>query len=258
MRAKTLSTRSLVLAGATAVAVALAGCSGQSEGIVTQAPETPNSVASSASSPGASPSPSAAPTVLTEEATKSDSVCGLDGVEMTGTVLEPFDVSELYVGAFPLWSSPEYGPAAQDPSGFYYCFQHSPEGAVLAAMAFSIQGAALVDDAFYAFNDYVAGPGPDANTPDIERDMEGKKEALVELRATPLGVRVLQYDGERAWIDVAIERSFQGTITQQAGMLPLVWSDGDWKIEADGSKASSGAVSSLDGYVLFTPTNNAQ
>ncbi|GMA37873.1 hypothetical protein [Demequina litorisediminis] len=98
-----MSTRSLVLAGATAAAVALAGCSGQSEGIVTQAPATPNAVASSESSPGASPSPSTAPTVLTEEETESDSVCGLGGVEMTGTVLEPFDVSELHVGTFPLW-----------------------------------------------------------------------------------------------------------------------------------------------------------
>ncbi|GMA37921.1 hypothetical protein GCM10025876_41250 [Demequina litorisediminis] len=154
--------------------------------------------------------------------------------------------------------SPEYGPGAQDPSGFYYCFQHSPEGAVLAAMAYSIQGSALVDDAFYAYNEYAAGPGPDANAPGTETDMVQRKEILTDFRANPLGVRVLQYDGERAWIDVAIESSYQGTITQQAGMLPLVWSDGDWKIEADTSKVTSGAISSLDGYVLFTPTTNAQ
>ncbi|VXB04483.1 conserved exported hypothetical protein [Plantibacter sp. T3] len=114
--------------------------------------------------------------------------------------------------------------------GFASCFEHSPVGAALAAVAinFSTTDRTQLDVAkFYLADspgrDYVlANTAPDAYSP-IARQMQENGFSLV-------GFRVEQYDGDSASIRLVLRAP--GSTTGYRGIpAPMVWADGDWKLK---------------------------
>ncbi|MFV0286036.1 MAG: hypothetical protein ACK5IM_06545 [Demequina sp.] len=223
----------------------LAACSGTSEGMVTQSAQP--AITTSTSSTGSAPS-SSPQTTIDVDAIKSDSICGLGGVvDDVGTVLEAFEVEQTYLGTTNLFTSAEYGPGAKDPSGFYYCFQHTPEGAVMAAMAAMTQAEALTGEALNHWDAYSIGPGPDYEEA-LAQDNDTSDTS--DVRPSIRGFRVLQYDGSRALIDVAAEVATAADVSTVSVTVPLVWDEGDWKIYSDASLVSNTSLTSLSGYIL--------
>ena len=81
---------------------------------------------------------------------ESDSVCGLTGVVMNGTVSQAPQAQWDYIGVFPYPTSDQYGPAATADEGYRYCFQHSPQGAVFAAATAAAQATRMALPALMA------------------------------------------------------------------------------------------------------------
>lgn len=114
--------------------------------------------------------------------------------------------------------------------GFAACFEHSPVGAALAAVAlnFSATDRTQLDIAkFYLADspgrDYIlANTDPNAYSP-IAQQLKDNGFSLV-------GYRIEQYDGDSASIRLVLRAP--GSATGYRGIpAPMVWSDGDWKLK---------------------------
>lgn len=180
----------------------------------------------------ADPGPSATGQATSEPTatldTEAASVCGLGGVELTGTVSVAPDASWAYDGTTAYPTSPAYGPGATDPAGFRYCFQHSPTGALFAA-ANAVSAGADPESAL-AWTSYFLAPGEFRDEILAESD---SPEGGSGSRAAIVGFRVLEYDGDSALIDLAVSTSTTDGTGVISGVYPLVWSGGDWKLDTD-------------------------
>jgi hypothetical protein len=145
------------------------------------------------------------------------------------------------------------GPAITDESGLRRCFEHSPTGAVLAAMVTlgQIRNPDLTET---VLRNRVA-PGP------------GRNRALSEVRASPTprnegessqftGFKVVDYLPNRAIVSIAVQLD-----NNKVAALPitLIWTGGDWKLvlQPDGSfngEVAPDVLQSLEGYVRFGGT----
>ena len=120
------------------------------------------------------------------------------------------------------------------------CFQHSPAGAVLAAINTSVasvspEGASVVRNRWTAGpgkNEIMGGNGGDSGT------------------ATIAGFQVQSCDQSSCLISVAYQvGDGVGAIT-----MPMVWVDGDWKVNGQLTGLSSAApITNLSGYVVMSP-----
>lgn len=187
-----------------------------------------------ADSNSSKPATTAAPTPDEGEASGS-SVCGLDG-----DVLEEARLSKApevdeweYAGtsAYPI--SEKYGPGANDPAGFNYCFQRSPEGALFAAT--SIVPGTINLDTTRAWAEYVLAPGPyrDQLLTELANATEPEPGSSDEVRIRVSGFRLLSYTGETARVDLATQVSTGGDSAVISSVFELVWSDGDWKLSTE-------------------------
>lgn len=195
--------------------------------------------------PTSSPSMSQTPTVSV--AADSDSVCGLDGVELSGTVTTAPAATWQYEGTIGYPTSPIYGPGDTDPSGFRYCFQHSPTGALFAAAnAIAQSSATSTSD---AWTQYVIANGPYRS----QLLAQGTAPAPTEgSRSKIVGFRVLDYDGRTATIDLAVSVSTANGSSVVSGVYNLVWQDGDWKVSADtGTPLDVGPIPNVAGYTAW-------
>lgn len=169
---------------------------------------------------------SASPSTL---ATSTDaSVCGLGGVELSGTVTTAPAATWAYEGTTGYPTSPTYGPGKVASEGYRYCFQHSPTGALLmAANAVAIGSDESVKT---AWGQYVLGDG---KYHDELLAQKGSNTTPAGTRIQISGFRILNYDGTSASVDLALTySSATGTIVV-SGVYSLVWQDGDWKLSAD-------------------------
>lgn len=200
---------------------------------------TPTSAASSSS---------AAPTTDTPAAAGGASVCGLDGEVLSGSLTSAPDVKWEYQGTVAYPTSTTYGPGATDPSGFGYCFQRSPQGALFAAAHAIAQGSAPENRAWL---EYFAAEGAYRDQL-LSEGSTGTSATGTRLRIA--GFRVLAYDGENARIDLAGEGSTSaGSITFSA-VYELVWQAGDWKVSTEtATPFDFASIPNLAGYITWGP-----
>lgn len=197
--------------------------------------------------PTSSTTASAVPTVVPTAATTSGkSVCGLKGVERSGRLTAaPAVDSWEYQGATSYPSSKTYGPGKSD-SGFMYCFQQSPSGALFAA-SYALAAAADPDVSSTWVN-YFAAPGP--NRDQLLQAASSSSTDGVRFRIA--GFRLLAYTGTTARVDLAAVASTKGQTIKASFIYDLVWVDGDWKLSTETD--SAGAFSTLPdlvGYITW-------
>ena len=203
------------------------------------APPTPEPTSSSTTSAAPSPQPTAD--------AGGDSVCGLEGSALTGTVTTAPAAEWAYVRTVAYPTSPEFGAADAGPEGYPFCFQHSPEGALfMAATALAVPtDSALVGPWIeYALSEgtYREALLDEVTTPS---DPEGVRMQLV-------GFRVLSYDGDTARVDLAVRGSSGGTTITASTVYELIWEGGDWKINSNvAAPFDFATIPDTSGYIAW-------
>lgn len=177
-----------------------------------------------------------------------DSICGLDGETLSGTLTAPPTAEWAFQGTTAYPTSEEYGPGQTDVSGARYCFQHSPEGALFMAANAVVQGSDPATATEWGPKVVAEGPYRDQllgelSTPAADTETNSRQSIV--------GFRVLAYDGATARIDVAVRASFETTVTV-SGVYELVWQGGDWKLSSDVREPLDvAAIPDLAGYVSW-------
>ena len=159
--------------------------------------------------------------------TPTDSVCGLGGVALEGSIADTPEAEWVeYRGAW-LPVSETYGPGDYASDGQFSCFEHSPRGMLFAASAYTGQ---LTNPVYWQGTpDVFAGEHAEAHRAEAE---ELFTTVFMEADTALGGFRLVNYDGETAQIDMAVT-SFDGTETSRTSvLLDMVWAEGDWKIAA--------------------------
>lgn len=197
----------------------------------------------SGSEPASSTEPEPEPSQ--EPGTESDpSICGLDDVELQGTLTQAPETEWSLIGTTAAPSVEGAGPGLVEESGLRSCYSRTPEGALLAAanfMAMSTDPALLRP---MIEQGAVDGPGRDAllDLPDPAGDPAA-------VRVQVAGFNLLEYDGNTATVDLALSVS---NGTQGAWAYRLAWEGGDWKlvVRSDGSPATDPTqLPDLTGYI---------
>ncbi|MDU0328481.1 hypothetical protein RWH43_17110 [Microbacterium sp. KSW2-21] len=193
-------------------------------------------------------SASSAPTLSASGAAGGASVCGLSGVELTGTVSTAPVAEWQYqdVDAYPV--SPSAGPGETAPERYRYCYQHTPEGAVFAAANMTIAGFGPVE-LRSALLDYALTDGQYR-----ERLLESSGgSSSSDVRAAIAGFRVLEYTGDTARIDIAFRGTASGQAVTGSTVYELIWEGGDWRIDANKAEpARIAQLPDLSGYTSWT------
>lgn len=178
--------------------------------------------------PASSPSPS-------EQVTDADaSVCGLPGVEMSGRVTTAPEVSSWdYQDVFAYPVSATAGPGEVDDTGFRYCYQHTPTGAVFAAANAAITGFTTDHALMEGWREYTYSDGEYraeilASDNGVEANLQN-----TDVRASIAGFKLLAYDGTSARVDIAITGTSGANTVTGSDVFELVWSEGDWKLNAE-------------------------
>ena len=197
--------------------------------------------------PTPAPSPSS-PATAAPTAQNEASVCGLDAVEMSGTVTTAPTATWALVGTTAAPSINGQGPGEVENDGFRSCYARTPTGALLAASNLLAMGseAPLLGKKMNE-RSTVPGPGRDAAMarPPAQVDSSG-------VRIQIAGFRINRYDGNTADVDIAI-RTSTGVIAAQ--VFTLKWVEGDWKVVlADSGDLPSpmSQLPSLSGYVAWS------
>jgi len=157
----------------------------------------------------------------------TDSVCGLGGVALEGSIADTPDAQWVeYRGAW-LPTSEEYGPGNVGSEGEFSCFEHSPRGMLFAASAYTGQ---LTNPAYWEGDLQIfAGQHAEAHLTEAQ---ELFTTVFSEADTALGGFRLVNYDGQTAQIDMAVT-SFDGSETSRTSVvLNMVWAQGDWKIDA--------------------------
>ena len=179
----------------------------------------------------------------------STSVCGLSGevTEQARLVKAP-DVDYWdYQGTTAYPVSEQYGPGATADTGYRYCFQHSPEGAVFAAANAVSQGSDPSTAGVWL--DYAVADGPYRD--ELIADT-GSGDAYEHVRMSIIGFRLLEYDGDVARVDIVVRGVVEGTSLTMSGVYQLKWESGDWKISSDVAEPINiASIPDTSGYMLW-------
>ncbi|WP_454778734.1 hypothetical protein [Georgenia muralis] len=206
----------------------------------------PDETDPSAQPTGTAPTTSAAPTE-TPSLAGGDSVCGLEAVELDGTLTAaPAETDWELVGTTAAPSVEGHGPGVVEDNGFRSCFAHTPTGALLAAANVAAMGSDPALTPTVAEHLFAEGPGRDAA---LSAPPTGNAGGGVRVQIA--GFRVLNYAGTEASIDLAL-RGSNGVLGGQ--VFDLVWEDRDWKMQIapDGQLPTDLAVlPDLTGYILW-------
>lgn len=192
------------------------------------------------------PSPSTATATATQTAQNEASVCGLEAVELSGTVTTAPTATWALVGTTAAPPIEGQGPGKIDGDGFRSCYARTPTGALVAAANYAAIGSYAPLRARFYDEATVPGPGRDAL---LKKPITGAGDGGTRVQIA--GFRVLRYDGNQADVDIAF-RTSNGAVG--ASVLNLQWSGGDWKIRVadDGTELSPVVqLPSLSGYTLW-------
>lgn len=184
---------------------------------------------------------------VTTKTSSNESVCGLGAGPDEVPVSAPEALWE-YQGTIAYPMSKKYGPGAEDPTGFRYCFQHSPTGALFAAGNAVVQGAK--DSGIGTWLEYFVAPGPHRQGFLEQGPGNG---ATTGVRINLEGFRILNYSQEAATIDVAVRGVAKGQTVYVSMVYTLVWADGDWKLDvADPANPINVAnLPDTSGYIMW-------
>ncbi|MFS0700056.1 hypothetical protein AB6N24_08815 [Cellulomonas sp. 179-A 4D5 NHS] len=199
--------------------------------------------------PTASASASAEPSPTSDdEAAGTDaSICGLEGVETTGTVTMAPAGEWAFQGTTAYPTSPEFGPGQADTTGARFCFQHSPEGALFMAANAVVQASDPATASAWAQEVLAQGQFYDQLLSEL-----GTPSPESNSRVNIVGFRLLAYDGKTARVDIALRGTFDAQTATVSGVYELVWQSGDWKISSDVQEPLNVAViPDLAGYVSW-------
>ena len=182
---------------------------------------------SSSDDPEPAPQPSESSTSApapSEGAAGGSSICGLDLVEMSGTLDTAPATTWDYAGTTPFPVSDEFGPADTTDAGIKTCFARTPEGAALAASVGV--GYLMNPDTIQPWRESALAKGPIRDqvlsTPPTD--------VSSEVRAEVTAFRLLGYDGDSARVDVGVMVTGNGNTGYLSIVMPLIWEDGDWKV----------------------------
>lgn len=192
------------------------------------------------------PSPSTATATATPTPQPEASVCGLEAVEMSGTVTKAPTATWALVGTTAAPSIEGQGPGKIDDDGYRSCYARTPTGALVAAANFAALGSYAPLRARFYDEATVPGPGRDAL---LKKPITGAGDGGTRVQIA--GFRILRYDGNQADVDIAF-RTSNGAVG--ASVLNLQWSGGDWKLRVadDGTELSPVVqLPSLSGYTLW-------
>ncbi len=187
--------------------------------------------------------PSTTPTV---SADGGASICKLGGESDEVPVSAPKALWE-YQGTTAYPTSKTYGPGAENPAGFRFCFQHSPTGALFAAANAVSQGSDTGVSPAWLKYAVAAGPHRDEIVASVATGSgtEGS-------RMTIQGFRLLNYDGTTAQVDLALRGSSQGQTIVASVVYSLVWDGGDWKLSAETMRPIDiASLPDLSGYIAW-------
>jgi hypothetical protein len=125
-----------------------------------------------------------------------------------------------------------YGPGAIDPSGFPYCFAHSPEGAVLAASTILTGYYGDREPWFRDWFAYFVAPGEFYDQ--WQRKAANAQPYPDDQRIDIVGVKVMNYDYPRDVALVCIAWDLTDSVGSDAGQTCIIleWHDGDWKLSS--------------------------
>ncbi|PFG44950.1 hypothetical protein ATJ97_0226 [Georgenia soli] len=191
------------------------------------------------------PTATAAPTE-SPSAQGGESVCGLEPVELDGTLTAAPDTEWELVGTTAAPSVEDHGPGEVEEDGFRYCFAQTPTGALLAAANVAAMGSDPGLSPKVAEHLFAEGVGRDVALSETPTGNAGGG-----VRVQIAGFRLLDYSGESATVDIAM-RGSNGAIAGQ--VFDLVWEDGDWKVQLapDGQLPTDVVVlPDLAGYLLW-------
>ncbi|WP_286219572.1 hypothetical protein [Paraoerskovia sediminicola] len=227
-----------VVAGGTVVAIVILGA----VLAVTAGDDDEPSTAEPSQTPSANPFEPAPDT-------NSESVCGLEGDVMEGTVSAGPEADWSYQGTTAYPTSPIYGPADTfTANDVRFCFQRSPEGALFAAANALAQSAD--PDSVEAWGTYFLARGSAKDELLAENSGETSTSGS---RVNLVGFRVLSYDGDTALVDLATQGAVEGQSFTMSIVYDLVWESGDWKLVVDDPDAPLDAamIPDLAGYVSW-------
>ncbi len=190
---------------------------------------------------------SAAPTSDTTAAAGGESVCGLDGEVMTGTVTAAPEGEWKFQGTIGYPTSSTYGPGETSPEGVRSCFQHSPIGALFMAANAVAQGSDAATSAQWASQALADGRYRDELLAQVSGGSSSEG-----TRLTIAGFRILDYDGATARVDLGTRVSSEGQNVTMSAVYELVWQDGDWKISSDvQAPIDAASIPDLAGYITW-------
>lgn len=196
--------------------------------------------------------PVAEPTAVPSESAQpvgDASVCGLDDVEMSGSVKEAPATEWEFVGRVAVPSSTSNaGPGVIENDGFRYCYPRTPEGALFATA--NLFGLTIDRSTLDQVAEDLVVEG-EARDKFIRTAPETMAKPAESFSADITGFRVLSYDGSTATVDLAV-RLTTGELLSY--VFDVAWVDGDWKWSP--SNGDSGVdvvlIQSLGGYVPWS------
>jgi hypothetical protein len=233
-----LSAALVALVAIALVAVVLLG-EGEGEAAQPQATRTSASTQDSTAVPAPS---TAAPTISaspqespSEEAPDAGCHGGSPDSIETDPALDDVTWEPVLSSAIP--SSVAAGPVDTEARS---CFEHSPAGALLAASNVAV-GMYLPDGAGLIERQITAGPGRDAALRDQARG--GAPGNIVAYRLSACGL-------ERCNVELVVFG--QGLFGH--GVMPMVWSEGDWRVDGSSLLPEPGLVQSIPaGFTQWGP-----
>jgi len=171
--------------------------------------------------------PQRSPISDTQSADVEPSACDLEP-DVNMSMDEPPEVEDsVTVGLVAVPASDEFGPVEMS-ENVPVCWQYSEAGAVAAAYTFS----AVATDTGSLTLDHlkahlVDGPGREILIDELENaDSPGNESVSIK----PVGYRVLDFGDGQADIDVLVENT-EHRGAYGAAKTPLVWENGDWKLD---------------------------
>lgn len=206
-------------------------------------------------SPSNDPEPAPAPSTSStsapapsEGAEGGSSVCGLDLVEMSGTLETAPATTWDYAGTTPFPVSDEFGPADTTDSGIKTCFARTPEGAALAASVGV--GYLMNPETIQPWRESALAKGP---IRDQVLDTPPTEDVSSEVRSEVTAFRLLSYDGDSARVDVGVTVTGNGNTAYLSIVMPLIWEDGDWKVNYSESDLTErpAQLPNLAGYIYW-------
>lgn len=200
------------------------------------------------SSDSSTPPPSQTSTSATTPADSSASVCGLPGSADTGPVSAAPAAAWQYEDTTAYPTSPEFGPGQSDTSGYRYCFQHSPTGAVFATANAVAQGTSSDLAKINSWAQYFVSEG--SGRQQVLDELNEPRGEGTGVRLTVVGFRVLSYAAENARVDIGVQTSSSAQTVYASAAYELTWQGGDWKLNSGTATPFDFAtIPSTDGYV---------